>query len=259
MKPLRVVLLTSEKRDHDRAYDRPHPEFGTAPEALLQGFSGLAGVEVHIVCCIQRPLASPEKIAPNIFFHPLLVPKLGWMRTLYAGCIRAARKKIRELQPDIVHGQGTERDCAISAVLSGFPNVLTIHGNMRLVAEVNRARPFTFQWLAARLEHFTLPRTNGVVCITRYTQDAVKDLVPHTWVLPNLFPAKSRLASVSAPSAPAKTRMPSSVRWMRWRANIHSRSSLPASRTPMPTAMSSSNWSANARGASTPAFWTGKN
>jgi glycosyltransferase involved in cell wall biosynthesis len=62
---------------------------------------------------------------------------------------------------------------------------VTIHGNMRLIAQVNKARPFSFLWLAARLERFTLPRTNGVIAITRYTQAAVKKLVPRTWVLPN--------------------------------------------------------------------------
>ena len=166
MKPLKVVILTSDKRDHDRDYANPLPGFGTAPEALLQGFSALPETEVHVVSCTQQPLAAPEHIAPNIFYHSLVVPKSGWMRTGYQGCIRAARKKLNSLQPDIVHGQGTERDCALSAVFSGFPNVLTIHGNMRLVAAVNHARLFSFHWLAARLEGFTLPRTDGVVCIT---------------------------------------------------------------------------------------------
>ena len=97
------------------------------------------------------------------------MPRIGWLRTGYQGCIRAARKKLREIQPDIVHGQGTERDCAISAAFSGFPNVVTVHGNMRKIARANCARPFSFLWLAARLEGFTLPRTDGVVCITRIT------------------------------------------------------------------------------------------
>ena len=79
------------------------------------------------------------------------------MRTGYQGCIRAVRKKLQEIRPDIVHGQGTERDCAISAVFSGFPNVITIHGNMRLIAQIE-PRPAVFvYWLAARLETFTLP------------------------------------------------------------------------------------------------------
>jgi glycosyltransferase involved in cell wall biosynthesis len=111
------------------------------------------------------------------------------MRTLYLGCIRAVRSKLREIQPDIVHGQGTERDCAISAVLSGIPSVLTIHGNMRLISRVNHAKPFSFLWLAAQLERWTIPRSRGVVCITHYTEDAVRDLAERTWVVPNAVDA----------------------------------------------------------------------
>jgi glycosyltransferase involved in cell wall biosynthesis len=186
---VRIVQLTTDSREHVRDYANPVPNFGTAPEALLQGFATLPEVEVHVVSCVKKPVKSPEKIAPNIYYHSIVVPKLGWMRTLYSGCVRATRKKLREIQPDIVHGQGTERDCAIAAVRSGFPNVLTIHGNMRLVAQVNAARPFSFNWLAARLERVTIPRADGIVCITNYTRHAVAGLARQTWVLPNAVDA----------------------------------------------------------------------
>jgi len=185
-RPLKIAILTTDNREPYREYHKPDPWFGTAPEALLQGFATLPECEVHVVSCTQRPMvASPAKLADNIFFHSLLVPKRGWMRTGYQGCLRAVRKKLHELQPDIVHGQGTERDCAVSAVFSGFPNVLTIHGNMRLVAQVNHAKLFSYYWLAARLEAFTLPRSQGVVCITNYTREAVAGLARKTWVVPN--------------------------------------------------------------------------
>jgi glycosyltransferase involved in cell wall biosynthesis len=182
---LRIAIVTTDKRDHDRDYTNPVPTFGTAPEALLQGFAAVPGSEIHVVSCAQKPLHAPAMLAPNIYFHSLVVPKIGWLRTGYQGCVRATRRKLREIQPDIVHGQGTERDCALDAVFSGFPNVLTIHGNMRLIAKVNGARPLTFEWLAARLESFTVPRTGGVICITEYTRRAVAgDAVP-TWLLSN--------------------------------------------------------------------------
>jgi glycosyltransferase involved in cell wall biosynthesis len=185
VKPLKVAILTSDKRDHDRDYANPAPGFGAAPAALLQGFAQLPEVEIHVVSCTQQPMRAPEKIAENIWYHALHVPKTGWMRTLYQGCIRATRKKLREIRPDIVHGQGTERDCAISAVLSGFPNVLTIHGNMRSVAEFYRAWPGSFYWLAARLEGFALRRTAGVFCNSAYTESLVRPSAPKTWRVPN--------------------------------------------------------------------------
>jgi glycosyltransferase involved in cell wall biosynthesis len=182
---MRIAFLTTDQRESIRGCNEPQPRIGHAPGALLQGFDGLDGAEVHIVSCLKEPLPSVKAIAPNIFYHGVAVPKIGWLRTGYQGCIRAVRKKLREIQPDIVHGQGSERDCAISAAFSGFPNVITIHGNMRSIARVNHSRPFSFLWLAARLEGFVLPRTDGVVCITNYTRNLVKNLARRTWVLPN--------------------------------------------------------------------------
>ena len=186
---MRIAILTTDLREAIPGCTDPQPRIGLAPEALLQGFALLPEVEVHVVSCLKEPLPSPEKIAPNIFYHGVAVPRIGWLRTGYQGCIRAARKKLKEIRPDIVHGQGTERDCAISAAFSGFPNVVTIHGNMRKIARANHARPFSFLWLAGRLEGFTVPRTDGVVCITRYTQAAVAGLARRTWVLPNAVDA----------------------------------------------------------------------
>jgi glycosyltransferase involved in cell wall biosynthesis len=184
-RPLRAVLLTSDSREGLGDYVSRMPSFGTAPAALLQGLARLKEIEVHVVSCAQQPMDSPAKLAENVWFHSVHVPKIGWLRTGYQGCIRAVRRTMGEIRPDVVHGQGTERDCAISAVFSGFPNVVTVHGNMRLVAKVNRARPFSYEWLTARLERFTLPRADGVVCITRYTQEAVRRLARRTWLLPN--------------------------------------------------------------------------
>jgi len=186
---MRIVVLTTDNREPHKDYANPQPHFGTAPAALLQGLALIPEIEVHVVSCIRRPVTSPEKIAPNIFFHSLVVPQIGWMKTLFQGCVRAARKKIQEIQPDIVHGQGTEADCSMSAIFSGFPNVLTLHGNMRSVARINGDGPFSYNWLAARLEGFVLPRTDGVVCITSYTQRAVENLARKTWILPNAVDA----------------------------------------------------------------------
>lgn len=197
---LSVAILTTDKREHERRYTETAPSFGTAPEALLQGFALLPEVQVHVISCAQRPMQSPEKLAANIWYHSLWVPRSGWMRTLYQGCIRAVRKKLREIGPDIAHGQGTERDCALNAVFSGYPNVLTIHGNMRLVAKVEKK----FYWrLAAQLERFTLPRSDGIVCITHYTQAAVAGPAKQTWVVPNAVDAGFfDLAPSPEPGAP---------------------------------------------------------
>ncbi len=182
---MRIVQITTDNREHYGDHANPRPYFGTAPTALLQGFAGMPDVEVHVISCLQQRAASPEKIAPNIFFHSLLVPKLGWMRTLYAGCARAVRAKLRKLQPDIVHGQGTERECAISAARSGFPNVVTIHGNMKAIAQLYGAKLGSFHWLAEKLENAALRKTAGVFCNSAYTENLVAPRTKKIWRVPN--------------------------------------------------------------------------
>lgn len=175
-----------------------------APEALLQGFSHIPGVEVHVVSCLQEKVRSPEKLAPNIWYHALHVPKIGWMRTGYQGCVRAVRRKLQEIQPDIVHSQGTERDCAITGVFSGFPAVLTIHGNLRLVAKLHQARVLSFLGIQSRLEQYVLPKFRGVVCITNYTRDAVIKDAKRTWLLPNAVDEKFFEVTRAVPLGPKR-------------------------------------------------------
>jgi len=195
---MRVAVLTTDSREHFGNYTDLKPSFGTAPTALFQGFATLPNLEVHILSCTQKPMSSPPKLAENIWFHSLHVPKIGWLRTGYAGCILAVRKKLREIQPDIVHGQGTERDCAISAVFQKIPKVLTIHGNIRAITKLLRLSPLSFWGIQSQLEAFCLPRFAGVVCISKYTQQQVSDLAKKTWLLPN---ATENLFFESRPTA----------------------------------------------------------
>ena len=182
---MKIALLSTDDREARGRYAESFPIVPTPQEALLQGFATLPKNEIHFVSCLQQPVNSPVKLAPDIYYHSLLVPKIGWLRTGYQGCIRATRKKLREIQPDIVHGQGTERDCAICAVFSGFPNVVTIHGNMKAVAEHYQARIGSFHWLTARLENFTLRRTDGVFCNSAYTEQLVSARTTKTWRVAN--------------------------------------------------------------------------
>lgn len=201
---MRIAFIATDSRENDRTYDRTVPSFGTAPEALLRGFEQLDDIEVHVISCLQRRVASPEKIGKNLWYHGLHVPKIGWLRTGYQGCVRAVRKCLREIRPDIVHGQGTERDCGLSAALSGLPNVVTIHGIMQEISQLLHAKPFTFYWLAERFETFTLKRTAGVFCNSNHTLRSIEPRAIKTWLVPNPL----REIFFTAPKAPQSNTVP---------------------------------------------------
>ena len=180
-----IAMVLSDEREVFRRYSISEPSFGTAPSALLEGLAQSPECEVHIISCLQQHVASPAQIAKNIYYHALRVPKAGWLRTAYVGCVAAVRRRARRIQADVVHGQGTERYCALCAAFSGLPNVVTIHGNMRRLAALSGARPFTFAWCTARLEGFVLPRTDGFICPSAHTQRQVQPPARRTWVVPN--------------------------------------------------------------------------
>jgi glycosyltransferase involved in cell wall biosynthesis len=182
---MKVAMLIPDNRDEFQRYDEPNPIFGPAPTALLEGMAQEPDLQVHILSCAKRPIRAPEKLADNIWFHLLHVKQWGWLRSIYSGCILAIRSKLQQIKPDIAHGQGTERYCALAAAFSGFPNVITIHGNMRRIAKVNHAKVLSYQWCAAGLEEFTLPRVGGVICLSDHTQSLVRNKAPRTWLIPN--------------------------------------------------------------------------
>ena len=199
---MKIVQITTDNREHHKEYSAAAPYFGAAPEALLEGLSKIPGVEVHVISCLRQATSSPAIIFDHVHYHPLVVPKSGWMSSFYAGCIKATRGLIRELQPDIVHGQGTERDCAMSASHSGFPNVVTIHGNMselnRLGINFQNQRLYGF--LASRLESHSLGRTAGVFCNSAYTESLVAPRSPRTWRVPNAIRAAFFRPAVNSPA-----------------------------------------------------------
>jgi glycosyltransferase involved in cell wall biosynthesis len=184
---MKVALLTTDSREHFKDYSNPQPYFGAAPEALLEGFRLLPdSIEVHVISCLQRmPISSPERLAENIFYHGLHVPNIGWLKTGFLGCVRAVRRKLREVQPDLVHGQGTERDCAHSAVLSGYPNLVTIHGVMGTLHQTFGRKFFSYYRLAKAMEAYAIKKADGVVCISSFVEQFVAPLACRTWSIPN--------------------------------------------------------------------------
>ena len=182
---MKIALLTTDNRGPFKDYGASEPRFGPAPAALLSGFEGVPDLEVHVISCIRQPVKSPVKLAGNIWFHSLTVPQTGWMRTGYLGCVRAVRRKLREIKPDLVHGQGTELESGMCAAFSGYPNVITLLGVMREMAVLLKARPGSFYWCASLLESLALRRTFGVLANSRFTEACIRSRTPRTWLVAN--------------------------------------------------------------------------
>jgi glycosyltransferase involved in cell wall biosynthesis len=182
---MKIAILSADDRELYKRYTSDYPIIPVPQEALLEGFLSIPDIEIHFISCLQKPTSSPKRINANTFFHGIHVPNLGWMKTGFAGCIYSIRNVLKKILPDIVHGQGTERECGIAAVFSGFPNVITIHGNMQAIAAFNKAPLGSYYWLASHLETLALRRTSMVFCNSGYTESLVHRSTSKTSLVPN--------------------------------------------------------------------------
>jgi glycosyltransferase involved in cell wall biosynthesis len=182
---LKVVQIIPDDRDMFRNYEFSEPNFGSAPTALFEGFAELnKSVEVHVISCVRKRMPAPTKLAENIFYHQVLVPG-GYRRTLFIQAVRQVRDKIRQINPDVVNGHGTEDYPALCAAYSGVPNCITIHGNMRAVARKLKYRPFPQMLITAGAEALALRKTDAVVCNSAYTEQCVGRLNRNKVRIPN--------------------------------------------------------------------------
>jgi glycosyltransferase involved in cell wall biosynthesis len=162
------------------------PRFGSAPSAVLSGFEQLgSSVEVHVICCTMGALPSPSKLAPNIWFHSCALKKSGFLRSLHYGCVKAVGELLREIQPDIVHAQGTERWCALSGLQFSGPKVLTVHGNLGELNKRFTMRPRVYWGIQTLMHHFTVPRYDVVACVSNNVVNCLGKKTKRACLIPN--------------------------------------------------------------------------
>jgi glycosyltransferase involved in cell wall biosynthesis len=178
------MLVVDDRRDPRVG----SPTLGAAPTALLQGFADLGSeqIEVHVVSCVKQREVGASKLAPNVWCHSLFVPSWAFLRTLHLGPTLAVRRFLRDkIQPDIVHSQGIEWWCGVAGALSGYPSVLTIHGNIRAILRNSTLRPRPFWMLQALLGDFAIRRHSGVICTSDHVRNDIALTARTTWLIPN--------------------------------------------------------------------------
>ena len=88
-------------------------------------------------------------------------------------------RKIAELQPDVVHGHGTEDAYGVAAVQCGIPNVVSIQGVM---ADYQRTNPCSRFRLTAITEEVTVREGHYFMCRTHFDKGFVKKLNPRAHI-----------------------------------------------------------------------------
>lgn len=173
--------------EHRKKCAYPSPSLHPAIQFLLEGLGKHPEVEIGVFFGAATPPDELQQSTPNLRFFPIPykpapVPGMG---AALLGRFLALRKAVRAWKPDVVHGQGTEREAGLVAAFCGFQSVLTLHGNFREIEKIFQARPLNYYWVAARLETLVLRRVKHVVCISNYVKNLLDPFSCNKSVIPN--------------------------------------------------------------------------
>lgn len=110
-------------------------------------------------------------------FHTVYVPeKLRTLR-LYSRDCSLMKKKLKELNPDLVHAWGTEDCCGLAAARSGYPFLLSMQG---ILTEYARCiPPNIFERVQSWIERYVLKRARNITVESTWGMNLMKALAPH--------------------------------------------------------------------------------
>jgi glycosyltransferase involved in cell wall biosynthesis len=140
-------------------------------------------VDLHVVT-YHRPLSRDHCFVENgVTFHVLRTP-LPWVPravSLYQLDRRPFLRTLRAIQPDLVHGHGTENIFSYIAVAAGLPNVISMQAVM---AELVRTHTtFSRLWwhhsIVRAIEAYTLRRASRVFVEAPFVEPLIRRINPN--------------------------------------------------------------------------------
>ena len=158
---------------------RPMPRLHPAPwqRILVDELKGVPNLELHVFSVRKYFPRSFSFQREGVNFHCVKVPggwrapSLFWWETL------ALRRRLKRIQPDLVHAWGSERGAAIVASRLGYPHLVTMQGLLQWISQfvpLGRA-----ERVELRLENPGLRRAKVVTAESSFAVNWLREHYPH--------------------------------------------------------------------------------
>lgn len=151
---------------------RPQGHYGTWFPQIAEAFEKFRDMEIHWVVLDSRLGKAREILWRNQHFHILPTATRHRASTLFRKDRAALRKVLREIQPDLVHGWGTEDIYAIAAATSGYPNIVSMQGILSHYVLKNKMSPRVY--FQALLELIVLWRADRVTVESQWGEKCLQ-------------------------------------------------------------------------------------
>lgn len=145
---------------------------------------------------------SRHDLSQGVRLHLLRVPRISGMPVAFLPRLLAIRRYVRKLGCDIVHGQGTEAGYAWMATWLGLPNVITVHGILRLTHAVSRPPTLSVEHIGRWVETATFKRVSNVIAISDFVEEQVSRLAPRARFFSAGNPISQRFLEINIGDVP---------------------------------------------------------
>ena len=133
-------------------------------------------LDLHLVTCSRELRTERTLDYQGVTIHYLPGQRYMGIVTHHVLEQRRIRRKLRRIQPDLVHAHGTESYVA-AAHGSGFPVVTTVHGiRYKEVVLFGGLKGLARRWATVRLERRVLADSRDIFVIADYVRQAIAPL-----------------------------------------------------------------------------------
>ena len=151
---------------------QPKGHYATWLPQIAEAWDGQKEVEIHWVVMSELVQERRDVCEWGQKFHVLPTSQKGRASTLFRGDRKAIYAILDEIQPDLVHGWGTEDVYGLAAVLSGRPNIVSMQGILSYYALKNRMPARSY--LQAMLELFIFWKAEKVTTESEWGRNVVR-------------------------------------------------------------------------------------
>jgi glycosyltransferase involved in cell wall biosynthesis len=144
---------------------------------LSQAFAAEEGWDIHWLTVAKRPAPTDPIRWRGQTFHCLHSPARGRLWRAYRPDRRAIRRRLDQLQPDLIHAWGTEDCYGLAGADAGRPWLLSMQG---LLGEyIRRSRMHPFVWVQALYERSVLRQARDISVESRWGEAMLQRMAPH--------------------------------------------------------------------------------
>ena len=127
----KIAILAAFPLHHLKGFGKafqPKGHYATWLPQIAEAWDGQKEVEIHWIVISDLVKERVDVSEWGQVFHVLPTSQSGRATTLFREDRRTIGAVLDEIQPDLVHGWGTEDVYGLAAVLSGRPNIVSMQG-----------------------------------------------------------------------------------------------------------------------------------